>query len=194
MELKLSELLDLGRESVMRPRAAAARVLRLDLSYDAVLTAMGAVIACSAILGYLANVMFPAPVQTPWSVLTGSPLLMVIVQALGVLVTALGMTHVGRLFGGTGGFFGALVLTVWLETVLLGLQVLQVALMPLFPLFAEMLGLAGFVLFFWLLSHFTAELHDFPSVALVFVGTLGTLMAVAVVLSFLLALLGFASH
>jgi len=48
------------------------------------------------------------------------------------------------------------------------------------PLLAELLGLMAMGLFLWLLTVFTAELHGFRRLGMVFLGILATALAVGV--------------
>ena len=72
--------------------------------------------------------------------------------------------------GGTGSFPDTLLAMVWLQFLMLGLQVIQLVLMVLFPPLAAIVNLAGFAIFLWLLTNFIAELHGFRSLLAVFGG------------------------
>ncbi|NCM97616.1 MAG: YIP1 family protein, partial [Rhodobacterales bacterium] len=87
-----------------------------------------------------------------------------------------------------GRFDEALILVVWLQFVLLGLQAVQLVAYAVAPLLADLIGLATVALFFWLLTNFVAELHGFKSLGLVFVGVLATLVVMVLGLAFGLAL------
>jgi hypothetical protein len=54
---------------------------------------------------------------------------------------------------------------------------------------ADILGLLGLVLFFWLLTNFVAELHGFKSLALTFIAILITVFTAAILLVLVFALL-----
>ena len=85
----------------------------------------------------------------------------------------------------------ALLTAIWLHFVLLILQ-LGILLLGLFaPGLALILTVMSFVMTFWLLSHFVAEMHGFRSAGSVFAGIMMVLLVLAVALSFLMALFGF---
>ncbi len=190
MDLRLGDLMTLARDTVLTPREGVARLLGLNLPLEARWLAMGAVVSLSAVMAYLANILFPLPVETPWAPITSSPLRMVVTQAVGVLFVAGAMTHVGRVFGGRGSFADALLLAVWMEFVLLLVQLVQVVLMAIYPLTATFMGFFALILFFYMLTHFTAALHGFTSLIGVFVGVIGTLIGGALILTFVLGILG----
>ncbi len=79
--------------------------------------------------------------------------------------------RIGRAAAGTGSFADALLVMVWLQFIMLGLQVGAAcgadARCRRWPAIVE---LGGLVLFLWLLTNFIAELHGFRSLALVFGG------------------------
>ncbi|NJR43059.1 MAG: hypothetical protein HC767_10775 [Akkermansiaceae bacterium] len=82
----------------------------------------------------------------------------------------------------------ALLVVVWLQVLMLGLQLLQVLLLLISPVLAAVVGLAGIVLFLWLLTNFVAELHGFQSLLAVFGAIVLTGFAVAFLFVFILAM------
>lgn len=190
MGFEVAFLRDLLVQSLRQPRSAALRVIGLRLPLPTVLQLAAAVASASAVLSWLASAMFPVPVETPWAALTASPVLLAVAQLAGMLLVAGMMTGLGRMFGGHGRFGGAFALAVWIEVVLLCVQVLQVALMLLFPLFASALGMVAFVFFLVMLTQFTAALHGFDNATLVFVGLVAMLLLVALVVAVLLGMFG----
>ena len=77
---------------------------------------------------------------------------------------------------------------VWLQLLMLALQVLQLIATLVAPPFAGIIGLAGFALFLWLMTAFIAELHGFRSRGRVFLGLVltglgtGFVLGIAIVL------------
>ena len=94
------------------------------------------------------------------------------------------------MFGGEGRFEDALLLTIWIEVVLLVVQLGQVVLSFVSPQLAGIVGLAAIVLFLWLTVRFTKTLHGFDSAFKVFLGLIGTAFVVGFALSFLAAAFG----
>jgi hypothetical protein len=191
MDISLAHLFDLVRLTLTSPRALVARLLAQNPPMEARWIALGAVVALSALTAWLANALFPVPVETPWSGLTSSPMMLAATQGAGVLVVSTAMAGLGRVFGGRGTFAEALLLAIWLEFMLLCVQVLQVILMLLFPLFATLVGFGALAMFFALLTVFTAELHGFKNLPMVFVGIITSIFLAALALTFVLSILGF---
>jgi hypothetical protein len=71
-------------------------------------------------------------------------------------------------------------------------QVLQVLLLFILPSLSDALALAAFVISFWLLTVFVAELHGFTRLGMVFLGIVATLVGLAVGLAILLSFMGIA--
>jgi hypothetical protein len=104
--------------------------------------------------------------------------------ALSVLL----MHRVGRAFGGRGSLADALLVVVWLQIIMLGFQTLQLVVSPILPPLAGVIGLVSFVVYFWLMSCFIAELHGFASRGRVFLGIILTGLAAGLVLAVLMIL------
>lgn len=190
MAFGLNDFVQLAVESARAPARAVPRVLALAPPMQARWMAAAAVVSLSAILAYLASLLFPLDIETPWSPLTRAPLTMAGVQ-LAVMVGVAGLiARVGQMFGGQGNFADALWLMIWIDVIMLAIQVVQVLLMVIFPLTAEILGLAAIGLFFWLIIAFTKELHGFRSAAMVAFGLFATMMVTALFLTVLMGALG----
>ena len=118
-----------------------------------------------------------------------SPIRATIFQWLFLSVSVVLIHRVGRAFGGTGSFADALLIVVWLQVIMLGFQVLQLAVMPLAPAFSGLIGLVSFMIYLWLLTVFIAELHGFVARGLVFLAMVITGVAAGFLLVVLLILL-----
>jgi hypothetical protein len=157
---------------------------------------MGLVLAISvsAILAYLSAQIFPAPdlggEMAPVLNLTYTPMALAGMQLVAITLAAGLMSGVGRMFGGRGSFEDALLLTVWIEVMLLLVQVVQVLLSLVVPGVAGMLGIAAIAMFLWLTVQFTKELHGFTSNLKVTLGLFGTALAAGFLLSFIAAAFG----
>jgi hypothetical protein len=101
---------------------------------------------------------------------------------LNVLTVVL-VQGIGQLFGGKGRFADALLLIAALQGLLLPVQIVQCILLVTVPaLFLPMVGV-GIVLMFWLLTHFTTELHGFASPLRVLGSILGFMVLLALAIS-----------
>ena len=188
--LSLSTLLPLAARTIREPRDTAQYLLRLNLPGDVLWQLLALVVVLSIILAELSNLAVSALSGVALPDLFISPLLIGALQ----FVLLVGMVHaifwVGRAMGGTGSLNDGLTLVTWLQFVMVCLQALQSVLLLISPSMATIVGLIGVVLLFWLLTHFVAVVHDFPSLGKVFGMILITLFAAGFGLSILLRLLG----
>lgn len=185
MDLNLPSLLSAARDTVADPRAAARRVIALDLPLQAALTALVLVAVMSTLLAHLSFALMPAEMRAGFEGLMANPVGTAMVQVLAAVVGAMALHRIGRWRGGRGTLPQSAALLAWLQFVMLVVQVAQILAELLLPPLALVLGYAGVAVFFWLLTHFVMELHGFRSAAATFFGILGTM----VVLGFALALL-----
>ena len=174
------------------PNAAAHALMGQGWPIQARWMALLPAVSLSALLASLAAVLFstPAPDGTQVVILSHQPMVLALMQ-FGAIVMAAGlMSSVGRMFGGHGRFEDALLLTVWIEVLLLVVQAAQLVVSLVLPGVAGMLGLAALVLFLWLTVQFTKALHGFRSSAKVALGLIGTAFVAGFVLSLIAAALG----
>jgi hypothetical protein len=190
----MSELMDLrfllghARATITDPRAGAAEILRLMPPRPVLWMGFALMVVGSLFLGEIVTLIVGLPEDGP---LTGqSPMALGLLQAAFLFLTVHAITYIGRLFGGTGGFDGALALMTWLQFIFLLVQVVQLVAMIVLPPLAGLITLVALGLFFWLLVNFIAELHGFTSVGQVFVMTLVSFVGLIFVLSLVLAILG----
>lgn len=169
-----------------RAPSAAARLL-MAANWPLSARWMGLVLAVSvsALLAWLSSQLFAVPDSEgmPVLALTSQPLILAAIQFVAILLAASLMAGVGRMFGGKGRFEDALLLTVWIEVVLLLVQVVQVGVALVLPGISGILGIVAIALFFWLTVQFTKVLHGFSNGVLVFLGIIGTAFVTGFVLS-----------
>lgn len=182
-------------ETLRDPQRAAGRLIGLNPAFEVRVMAFVLIVVLSALLAWITQILMPVPAGQgggPLGLFHALPLHLAALQFGAMATIALALAFVGQRFGGKGSFADALLLTVWLEAVMLMVQVLQIILSGLFPLFGLLVGFASFALFFWLLTNFAARLHGFTSLPKVFFGVLVTMFAVSIVLAMLLPLFGVA--
>lgn len=185
MDLTLPNLLALVRLTLQAPRQGARRVMDLNLPISGRWLALVLVAACSAIGTHFSIALMPPEQRDTLLALITSPLRTALLQAGIWAVIAGAIAAGGRMRGGTGTFPDALILMVWLQFILLCVQLVQVAVGLFVPVLADLIGLAGLGLLLWLLTNFVAELHGFRSLIAVFAG----LIAGAFAFMFLAAVL-----
>ena len=119
----------------------------------------------------------------------GSPFRTAVLQWGFLALSVLLIHRVGRAFGGRGSLPDALLIVVWLQALMLGFQLVQLVVAPILPALAGLIALVSFVVYFWLLTHFIAELHGFASRGLVFLGMVLTGLAAGFALAVLFILI-----
>jgi hypothetical protein len=189
MDLTLSGLLTLARDSVSDPRAGARRIMALDLALRDAWAALALMAVASALLTHLGFLTTPPDQRDLLAQLMASPIRTAVLQWVVMSVGAWAMFAVGAARGGRGTLPQAVSLAAWLQFVLLLLQAAQLVAGVLLPPLAGLIGLAGIALFFWLLTHFVAEMHGFRSLPAVFLGVVGTLFVLVTVMAVIFGLL-----
>lgn len=185
--MNLGHLLRLARETISNPREGAATILDLHLSVPALRIAFALVVVLSMLLGELVVLVTPPPLEGAMSL---SPVTLGLVQAAFLFVIAHAITLIGRWFGGTGSFEGALSLLIWMQFIFLCVQVLQLLAIMILPPIAGLITILALGLFFWLLVNFIATLHGFTSLGMIFVITILSAFGIIFGLSLILTLLG----
>ncbi|MFN3825217.1 MAG: YIP1 family protein [Pseudorhodobacter sp.] len=189
MDFTLSGLLNLARDSVSDPRGVARRILSLGLPAQVGWMALGLMAVGSAVLTHLSLALSPPAAQEFFGNAMASPLRTAVLQLV-VMVGSVHLIHrIGRARGGIGGLTDAVLLVAWVQFVLLLVQVVQMVAQVLLPPLSELMGILGLALFFWLLSHFVAELHGFPSVGKTFLGILAVMILAGFALAIVFAAL-----
>jgi hypothetical protein len=182
-------LADLVKLTLEDPRRGVRAVLNLGIPLPARTAALLLVAVGSALLTHLGFLLLPPSEDPVMAFITGSPLRTAVVQWVILACTVVLIDRVGRARGGTGNLADALLIVVWVQVIMLGLQVVQLVALLVAPPLAMIINLGGLALFFWLLTNFIAELHGFASRGAVFVGIVVTGFAVAFVLIFVLTLI-----
>ncbi|MDO5603602.1 MAG: Yip1 family protein [Paracoccus sp. (in: a-proteobacteria)] len=188
--MTFDDLITLTRNSFRDPDLAVRQLQSLDLPMSARWMALVLAVALSSFLAVLAALLFPVAVQPVIAVLSRDPFVLAAVQMAGMALAAWLIAVIGGSFGGRGDFADSLLVVVWIELLLSAVQFVQVIVMPLFPLIASLLGVAGAIAFVWLAVHLIKALHGFQSALLVLFGMVGGVMMTAVFLSVLAASLG----
>ncbi|MEM1363314.1 MAG: Yip1 family protein [Pseudomonadota bacterium] len=191
IEFTLRDLLSRAIETVRNPQDGARLVIGQNIPMPILWQMMFAVVALSVVLGQGLMIFLAEPTSLAGP-LVWNPMLMAGVQVAVLMISVYAVHWIGHAMGGTGTFEDALALMIWLQFIMICLQIVQLAAMMLAQGLADIIGLAGVVLFLWLLTNFVAVLHGFRSLGLVFVMILGSLLGIIFVLSLVLSILGFA--
>lgn len=184
--MTFSDVLSLGGLTVTRPQDAARAILASGFPRAEYWTLFLLVIVLSGLLGQIGLIVTPPEIEGPQPTGLG-------ISALvggSILLLSFAVHFIGRMFGGEGTLDGALLLMIWLQFVLVGLQAVQTAALIVAPPFAGLVALAAVAIMFWALTNFIAVLHGFQSLGKVFLAMILTAFGLAFLLSILLASLG----
>lgn len=188
MDLSPAALAAEVRLTLQDPRTGLRRILSRNPPMQARWIAFIIMVIGSAILTHLSLGLVPAEERDALMGTMNSPLRTAALQGVVLLAIVQLIYWLGRMRGGTGSFPDVLLGMVWLQFLMLGLQVLQLVLMVLLPPLAAIVNLAGFAIFLWLLTNFIAELHGFRSLLAVFGGIIFGMLLLAFGLAILVLL------
>lgn len=190
MTLSLPELLRRAIATLTAPREAAEAIIAMHLSRNTAWQLLATVVLVSVVLTESVALLMTAVGMRGMGGPFAGPMTLAIVQGSLTVAMVFAIHWVGRAFGGHGRLSDAVALIAWLQFILLCLQVLQIAFLVILPILSWYIGVLGLVVFFWLLTHFVAVLHDFDSLGRAFGMILVAMMGVAVGLMILLSLIG----
>jgi hypothetical protein len=182
-------LADLLKLTLQDPRRGARAVLSLGLPLPVATAGLLLVAVASTLVSHLGFLLLPVIDDPVALFLTASPFRTALLQWLLLAGSALLIYRVGKARGGTGTLPDALLLVVWLQVPMVGVQIIQLVVLLVIPPLAGLISIAGLGLFLWLLASFIAELHGFASRWAVLAGVMITSFAAAFVLVVILALL-----
>lgn len=181
----LGQVIELMGHTIRDPKAGARRILDLPLNKEALWTLSALVVLLSVILTILSAVVSPDLMELPQQVSSTSPVVLAMITWAGLVISAMLVHFIGRMFGGTGSFEGSLRITIWLQLMLVAFQVVQLGLLLISPGLATLANI-GFSLFaLWLFLNFIAEVHRFASLAFVLAGVVGVTVACIMAISIL---------
>lgn len=191
MSSQFGTFLRMARDSIADPKGIARQVLALPYPRPVWWQALALLIVLSVLFTALLNALMFGGAEPVFLAFTHNPFGMLAMQAGLGAGMVFAMYHVGRVFGGTGSFDGALRMTVWVHFVMFGLQLLQIVILLIVPAFGSITGLVIMGLNLWMLTNFVAVLHGFRSLGAVFGMIIITFFAASFVLITLLSLFGF---
>jgi len=191
MKFEWGYLFGMALQTVPEPRKVARDLLAWQNAPHALLwQVLALLLVGSTWLKVLGSMLFPVDPAMAGPLLS-DPIMMGIAEASSSILTVFILYWMGRAFGGTGSFGGAIIVVSWMQFVLLIVELGVLFFSVFAPGFAVLLWVMGLIMTFWILSHFTAELHGFGSAGMVFVGILMTLMGLVVLMTIVLSLIGF---
>jgi Yip1 domain len=182
-------ILALAQLTLQNPRTAARALLAEDVPLRARTAGLLLVAVASAFMASIQAGLQTEALDPVSAFLLASPFRAAVFQWLFFALTVILIHNVGRAFGGKGSFPDALLIVVWLQLLMLALQLMQLVTFFISPSIAGMIGLAGLVVFFWLMSSFVAELHGFASRGAVLAGIIGVAVGTGLLIGIALVII-----
>ncbi len=179
----------LAQLTLQDPRQAARVLLAEDVPMRARTAGLLLVAVVSALLASLQVGTDLQGLDPLSAFMLASPFRAALFQWLFLALSVVLIHRVGRAFDGRGSLPDALLIVVWLQLLMLALQLLQLAATLVAPPLSGIIGLAGFALFPWLMTAFIAELHGFRNRGLVFLGMVLTALGTGFVLGIAMILI-----
>jgi len=189
-----SFLVQLVGQTLRRPKHAAETVLGFNLDRGSLWSALGLVSVVSVLFTEFTMLFVPTEMVADQGPFPSSPLLLGLV-IWGLLVLSVFITHyVGRAFDGQGQLDQSLKTVIWMQIVLLGLQVVQIGLFVISPVIAILFGWIGALYVFYVFLEFVRILHGFQSLGMVFAGAIvsliGLMFGIALAIGLIAAVFG----
>ena len=184
---RISDFFPLALQSLTQPRVGLRTILSIPSQLSDLINAGWLVIILNLILTASLTLFGPIPPETPSTVPLATSAIM---QALSLFGGAFIVHRVGAFFGGTGNFDGSLKLIIWVNFILL---LMQLPILLFSFLGQEIVALAMILVLVIAITQLTAtimELHGFTEVLPVLFGILGSSIAFGIALLFALGLLG----
>lgn len=184
-------ILPLIWQGVRDPRGTARRLLEFDLPLDALWSAMVLVVILGVLLTGAANLIAPPPPEAQEiAVLAIGPFAQTVLLTAMQVALVLGLYRGGRAMGGTGTLAQTLLLTTFLQVMLLAAQIVQLALLILMPPLAGLFMIFVFFGAIVVLLIFVDELHGFASLGKALILFLLVSVGVGLVVMLLVTLTG----
>ncbi len=179
----MDQILHLARLSVQAPRAGARTLLSLGVPLPARTAGLLLVAVGSAILMHLGFLLLPLTTDPLTQFMLQSPIRTAAIQWLILAASVLLIHRIGQAWGGRGSLSDTLLVVVWLQVIMLAVQLAQLLVLVIAAPLAGIVNLAGLVLFFWLITGFIAELHGFARAWAVLAGLIIASFGVALVIA-----------
>jgi hypothetical protein len=183
--MMLNTFFPIALQALREPREAASTLMSMGVPVVALWPTFGALVCLSVILSFLSGGLE----QTAGQAALG-PLVLAITSAVAGAASVFLVWKVGAAMGGKGRFEEALLLTVFLQGLIFAGQLVEFLLFLFVPPLSGLFSLAIILLTFWINLNFIAALHGFASLWKSFGVLLFASLGVALILIFLMSLLG----
>ena len=190
MTLSFKFLLDQVLMTIRTPRDGARWVKSITMSRQSRWEALALFMVVGVVFNQITGFLMFGDFRIIMMGLTLNPITYAMIQMAVLVIMVFAVFWIGRAMGGTGGFGDAILLIAWLQAIMTLLQVAQTIAILLIPALGVIIAVASFMLFFWLLSNFIAELHGFTSIPKVLGMILISMIGLTFGMTILLSIIG----
>jgi hypothetical protein len=177
-------------DSLVSPRTAARAVIDLRLPREILIQAAAAITALGVVLGFFAVQLAPGNGDQVSAAIVTNPLVGAAIQFGVIVVIAVLTAKIGAMFGGIGSLDGAFAIVVWLNTMMLLIQTVQLGTLLFLPPLASFIAIASVIWALWAFANFVTELHGFQNPLFVLGGVILSMIVLFFGLAMILAILG----
>ena len=183
----MSVFMNLAVQTVTRPRDAAAFLVSLQLSREALLTGFALVVVLNTLFFGLTQLVVPAGnILVP---AMQDPVMFGISLALTLVALVLAITASGRAFDGDARIGTVAVLVIWLQGLRAALQVIVLLLAPVSLFVSGLIVTASTIIGLWIFVHFIDVAHGLGSLmkasVVLLIAVVGMLLALTMIFSLL---------
>ena len=176
------------RLTLTDPVAAARLLIGLNLPERALWTGLALAAALQALVFGVSGLLFPNPLPLPGILATPISFFGLVLVTL--VLSVFGLYWAGRWMGGTGSLAAVLVLSVWVQMLRVGVQVLALIFSLTVPILTLFLSLAATIAGVYILLNFVNQAHGLNSLVRAFGVMVASFLIVAVGLTILLSVVG----
>lgn len=188
MTLTLQTATRLLWDAVQYPAPAARRLLDAQLGLQNLWMALIVVAIGNVLMLALLQAVSPAPVLMQQTAISPFSYAAIITIFLFLLVYTI--YHLGRLLGGVGSVADSLGVIVLFQAISVALEAVQVVLIVVSPMIAQVFGMVSLAILLRCMLHFISEMHRFGSLGRALVVLVLALIGTALIAGMVLATLG----
>lgn len=174
--------------TVKNPAIAARALVAMNFPREVLWTALSLAIILNTLLFAVSNMLSPAP--SPFPALFGVPAVYMTIIGVGLVLSIYSIHWIGRLMGGQGSLDDVMTLIVWLQYMRIAVQIATLVLAVTFPALAALLVLVAGLMGIWIMLNFVDQGLQLGSLGRSAVVLIGSVVAIAVIVSVLLTLVG----
>ncbi|MCA0873753.1 YIP1 family protein [Seohaeicola saemankumensis] len=186
--MTLTGLRNLAVLTVTSPADAARALVAMQFPREVLWTALFLAVILNTLLYSLSNMLAPAP--SPFPALFGIPAVYLVIIGTGLVLSIYSIHWIGRMMGGQGSLDDVMTLIVWLQYMRIAVQVATLILAVTVPVLAALLVLAASLMGLWIMLNFVDQGLRLGSLGRAAVVLIGSVVAIAVLVSVLLTLVG----